>query len=94
MGRKPASVRRLQYGQRGRTRERRYDRPSITGGGCGAFRFFGRRGVWKRKKGTPKSLLVCGLFLVLCGRTQKPGVLLRVDRIVMWGSRHGGDVYC
>ena len=34
------------------------------------------------------------MFLVFCGLTHEPGVLLRVDRIVVGGSRHGGDVYC
>ena len=43
--------------------------------------------------GTPKSLLVCGLFFLFYGWTHKPGALLRMDRIVMGGSRHGGDVY-
>ena len=56
--------------------------------------FFWTKGRLEEKKGTPKSLLVCGLFLVFCGWTHKPGALLRVGRTDMGGSRHGGDVYC
>ena len=49
--------------------------------------FFWTKRRLEKKKGAPKSLLVCGLFLVLFGWTHKPGALLRAGRIVVGASR-------